>query len=50
MPVVLVDPYGHLYYVLSALPEIRQTGNWRSLLPSQLDPQEINSAFLSDVR
>jgi transposase len=45
-----MNPYGYLYYVLSQLPEIRQTGNWQSLLPSELDPQEINTAFLSDVR
>lgn len=45
-----MNPYGYLYYILSRLPEVRETGEWSSLLPSQLDPQHINTAFLADVR
>jgi len=45
-----MNPYGYLYYVLSRLPEVESTGEWESLLPSQLDPHEVNTAFLADVR
>lgn len=45
-----MNPYGYLYYILSRLPEVESTGKWKSLLPSQLDPQENNTAFLADVR
>ena len=45
-----MNPYAYLYYLLSRLPEIRSTGQWQTLLPSELDPDEINIAFLADVR
>jgi transposase len=45
-----MNPYAYLYYILSRFPEIRETQNWESLQPSRLDPQEINNAFLADVR
>jgi len=45
-----MNPYAYLYYVLSRLPEIRVSGDWEMLMPDRLDPEEINSAFLADVR
>ena len=45
-----MNPYGYLYYILSRLPEVESTGEWETLLPSQLDPQDVNTAFLADVR
>jgi transposase len=45
-----MNPYGYLYYILSRLPDVETTGEWETLLPSQPDPQEVNTASLADVR
>lgn len=45
-----MNPYAYLYYVLSRLPEIRISGDWEMLMPGRLDAEEINTAFLADVR
>ncbi|SIR08885.1 IS66 C-terminal element [Alkalispirochaeta americana] len=45
-----MNPYGYLYYVLSKLPEIRVSGEWEILMPANLNPEEVNTAFLADVR
>jgi transposase len=45
-----MNPYGYLYYVLSQLPEMRVSGDWERLMPDRLDPAEVNTAFLADVR
>jgi hypothetical protein len=36
--------------VLSQLPDIRVSGDWARLMPDSLDPAEVNTAFLADVR
>jgi len=45
-----MNPYAYLYYVLSQLPGIRVSGEWARLMPDSLDPAEVNTAFLADVR
>ena len=45
-----MNPYAYLHYLLSRLPEIRSTGQWQTLLPSELDRDKINTAFFADVR
>ena len=45
-----MNPYGYLYYVLSRLPDIRVSGEWETLMPNRLNPEEVNTAFLADVR
>lgn len=45
-----MNPYGYLYCVLSRLPDVRVSGQWEALMPSALDPEDVNTAFLADVR
>jgi len=45
-----MNPYAYLYYVLSRLPDMRESGKWETLMPSNLIPEQVNTAFLADVR
>ncbi|SIQ94741.1 hypothetical protein SAMN05920897_11926 [Alkalispirochaeta americana] len=41
-PVSCVCQQALHYYVLSKLPELRVSGEWESLMPASLNPEEVN--------
>lgn len=44
-----MNPYAYLRFLFKIVPLIFDPGNWADLLPGNLDPQTVNSAFLDDV-
>ena len=45
-----LNPYAYLHYLFTAVPRISDPAEWHQLLPSALDAEDINSAFLRAVR
>ena len=44
-----LNPYAYLHYVFTRVPTITCAAQWHELLPHNLDPDQLNAAFLSRV-
>ena len=45
-----VNPYAYLHYIFSEVPKITEPEQWKTLLPQNLDSEEINNAPFAGVR
>ena len=45
-----LNPYAYLHYIFTRVPKITEAQEWETLLPQNLDPEEVNNALFDGVR